>query len=315
MTKTILHEPLPVIKWTPAIGKITTPGIYDLPIEVYHSDLCEGPSISSSGLRLIDAKSPLHYWDTSPLNPDREPEGDKPHFSLGRAVHTLILGEDGFATNYAVRPEEFPDWRTKAAKEWRTAQIEAGRTVLEPKDLITIKGITNRLKAHPLVKGGILSGEIERSLIWKDPETGVWLKSRPDVLPYGGELVADLKTCSDASAEFVRRAISDHGYHMQLALCGVGIRELLGREIKDDDYALIFAETKRPFAVNVKPLSAESIFYGRLQLRRAIRKFAECFRKNEWPGPDDDGMTAHLPPWRVKRLEEEINGGMLPKDY
>ena len=115
MTKTILHEALPVIKWTPAMGKITTPGIYDLPIEVYHSDVTDGPSISSSGLRMIEDKSPLHYWDTSPLNPDREPQQDKPYFSLGRAVHTLILGEDGFATNYAVRPEEFPDWRTKAA--------------------------------------------------------------------------------------------------------------------------------------------------------------------------------------------------------
>jgi hypothetical protein len=315
MTKTILHEPLPVIKWTPAMGKITTPGVYDMPIEVYHSDICSGPSISSSGLRMIDAKSPLHYWDTSPLNPDRYVEPPKTHFDLGRAVHTLILGEEGFATKYIVRPKEWRDWRTAAAQAWRDAQAEAGLTVLVPDDLETIRGIANRLKAHPLVKGGILSGEIERSLIWKDKETGVWLKSRPDVLPYGGELVADLKTCSDASGDFVRRSINDHGYHMQLALCGIGIRELLGREISDDDYALVFVETKRPFAVNVKPIAAEAIVYGRMQLRRALRKFADCFIKNEWPGVDDDGITAHLPAWRVKQLEAEATNGMLPQEF
>jgi hypothetical protein len=315
MTKTIPHPPLPVIKWTPAMGKITTPGVYDLPIEIYHSDCADGPSISSSGLRLIDAKSPLHYWDTSPLNPDREPEADKPYFSLGRAVHTLILGEDGFASKYVTRPEEYPDWRTNAAKHWREAKVKAGRTVLEPKDLVTIRGIANRLKQHPLIQSGILSGEIERSLIWKDPETGVWLKSRPDVLPYGGELVADLKTCSDSSGEFVRRSINDHAYHMQLALCGIGLRALLNRDIGDDDYVLIFVETKRPYAVNVKPIAAEAIVYGRMQLRRALRKFADCFVKNDWPGPDDDGITAHLPPWRVKQLESEATNGLLPHEF
>ncbi|MDP2358689.1 MAG: PD-(D/E)XK nuclease-like domain-containing protein [Beijerinckiaceae bacterium] len=315
MTKTILHEALPVIKWTPAMGKVSVPGVYDMPIEIYHSDICEGPSISSSGLRLIEDKSPLHYWDTSPLNPDREPQQDKPYFNLGRAVHTLCLGEDGFATNYVVRPEEFSDWRTNAAKAWRATQIEAGRTVLKPEDKITIKGIADRLKAHPLVRGGILSGEIERSLIWKDAETDVWLKSRPDVLPYGGELVADLKTCAAADADSTRRSINDYGYHMQLALCGIGMKAVLDRDISDNDYALIFAETKRPFAINVKPIGAEAIVYGRMQLRRALRKFADCFRKKEWPGFDDDMITAGLPAWRVKQLEAEATNGMLPKDF
>ena len=33
--------------------KISEDGIYDLPIKLYHSNVCDGPSISSSGLRIL----------------------------------------------------------------------------------------------------------------------------------------------------------------------------------------------------------------------------------------------------------------------
>jgi hypothetical protein len=291
---------------------ITEPGVYDMPIEHYHGNCCAGPSISSSGLRTIDAKSPAHYWDESYLNPEYDPAEDAAHYVLGRAAHTLLLGEEGFREKFVVRPDEFDSWRTKASKAWRREQLDSGKSVLEPKDIATIKAIAGALGRDPLVSQGLLNGEIERSIIWRDSETGVWLKSRPDALPVNADLVADLKTCTSAAPRDVRNSIAEYGYHMQLALVGMGMKEVLGREISDEDFVLVFVETKRPYCVNVKPVSPDAIFAGRAQLRRAIRKFAECLEKNEWPGYEDNGITASLPKYVQDRLDSERKMGLLP---
>ncbi len=304
-------RPFTAIKWDGS--KITADGVYDMPIEAYHGDCCEGPSISSSGLRTIINQTPAHYWDTSYLNANRDPEPDKEHFNLGRAAHTLLLGESGFRQLFAIRPDEFPDWRTKAAKEWRAEQVAHGRTVITSKDVETIRRIAASLAADPLINDGLLNGEVERSIIWKDKETGIWLKSRPDALPVNADIVADLKTTSDASRRKCEQSIYEYGYHMQLALVGMGMDAVLGRKLTDDDYVLIFVETTRPYLVNVKPIDAQDIARGRSQLRSAINKFADCLSCGDWPGYEDNGMTAYLPKYARDKIDFEIQHGILPE--
>src|ERR1700680_312207 len=129
-----------------ADSAITKPGIYSITLERYHSGkACDGPSISSSGLRKIFLESPAHYWDASPYNKDRQEPKEKKVFVLGRAAHHLLLGEDDFSTLYTCRPPKFKDWRTDAAKDWRTEQEAEGRTVLVPAQLDQIRGMARSL--------------------------------------------------------------------------------------------------------------------------------------------------------------------------
>lgn len=306
------RSPFAARQWTG--DKITEPGCYLMPIEAYHSDCCAGPSVSSSGLRLLDQKSPAHYWAGSYLNPDREDdEEENANFRIGRAAHHLLLGEGGFAEKFCTRPATWDSWRTNAAKEWRAQQQAAGRTVLTDGEIKIIRGMAASLAAHPLIEGGLLNGEIERSLIWRDKETGVWLKARPDAIPVDTDIV-DLKTTADASGRGCRKSIEDNGYHMQLALVGMGMEAIFGRKADEFHYTLVFVEKKPPFAVNVKPVDPNAIWWGRKQLRRAIRRFADCAAKNDWPAYDDDTSTASLSDWYVKRLEAEAQNGMLPDE-
>jgi hypothetical protein len=301
---------LPLTKWDGQ--KIGQPGIYSLPIEFYHGDACVGPSISSSGLRTIESLTPKHFFNDSYLNPNRAPQKQKDAFDFGRAAHTLLLGESGFRDQFVVRPDIWDSWRTNDAKAWKASQIKAGKTVLDSDDIEAIKAIAESLQSDPLVSLGLLNGEIERSLIWQDKETGIWLKSRPDALPVNADIVADLKTTDRADPVSVRRTILDYGYHMQLALVGMGMKELLGRTLGNDDHVLVFVEKKAPFCVNVKPVDIEWIAAGRMQIRRALRTFADCLSKGEWPGWSDNGQTATAPDWFMKRMESEINSGLLP---
>lgn len=299
-----------VIQWQRSpIGRA---GIYaGVPMDAYHADLCIGPSISSSGLRTIEAKTPLHYFAGSYLNPDREPEEAKGHFAFGRAAHTLLLGERGFREQYAVRPEQWKDWRTAASQGWRKDQQEDGKTVLIPSQLMAIRGIAKSLEAHPLVSSGILHGLVEHTIVCQDKPTGVWLKIRPDVVPMADGVLVDMKTTTDASPDAVKRAVLNHGYPMQGALGTIVMQEALG--VKVTDFVLVFVEKDAPHAVAVTAIDNEWIYWARRQVRRAIDTFARCVETGEWPGYDVEATTS-MPTWLRSRFEEDAKHGLIPEE-
>jgi hypothetical protein len=111
-----------------------------IPLETYHLQLiCEGPSVSSSGLRTLFSESPLHFYATWSGNPARIEPKDARHFILGRAVHHLVLGEPFFAKLFCVQPERvrvpeegWVKWNNNRpiCKQWHRQQRVAGRTVL-----------------------------------------------------------------------------------------------------------------------------------------------------------------------------------------
>lgn len=288
------------------MDKIDKPGVYEIDMETYHGDCCVGPSISSSGLRDIESKTPAHYFAHSYLNPHRV-EKSSSGFALGSAAHTLILGDEEFAKRHIISP--FDSFRTKEAKLWRDDMERAGKVILTADQIETVKAMASELQRHPLIRQGILEGEVEKSLIWTDPETGVWLKARPDTLPREGWLV-DYKTTTDASDRAIDRTISDYGYHMQLALAAEGMAELgLGMP---STFALIFQETSAPFAVRVVEIDPDFIFRGAQQNRRAIRTFWSCVDTGEWPAYAGE-KTATAPHWLEDRLSKQEDAEELPK--
>jgi hypothetical protein len=290
--------------------KISEPGCYDgIPIEVYHGDVTDGPGISSSGLRTIESKTPLHYWVNSYLNPDRLPPEPKEHFVFGHAAHSLLLSEEGFKEKFVVRPDQWKDWRKDAAKEWRDEQQAAGKSVLVPEDLKIIRHIANQLAADPLVASGILQGAIEHSLIWRD-KTGVWLRARPDVIPSADGVLVDLKTTTDASPEAVQRTVLNYGYAMQGSLAGLGMEATLGTKMTD--FVLVWLEKKPPYAVRVSPVDNEWLYWAQRQLRRAIDTFAKCVETNDWPGYSGEAAI-HMPQWLRSRFEDEDKHGLIPE--
>lgn len=289
--------------------KITLPGCYvDMPMEAYHGQPCDGPSVSSSGLRTIWSESPAHFYARSSLNPNRKPEQPKDAFSLGRLAHKLLLeGRDGLEKDFAIRPDHWDSWRTKDSQTWKAEQIAAGKTVVTEDDLIDVVGMAESLARHPLVKAGILDGAVERSLIWKDPETGIWLKSRPDVIPNASGIVADLKTTSSVTDEALAKSLGSFGYHCQGALVGDGLKEVYGLDM--EAFALVWAEKVEPYCTRVTTLVPEDLERGRLQNRAALRSLARCLDTGKWPGPGgdrEDAVYLSLPAYAAKRIDTEL---------
>lgn len=300
-------------------GKITEPGIYSgVPMEVYHGDCCAGPSVSSGHLRTAESASLDEVWDDFYLNPDRRPPPEKKHFALGKAAHTLLLGESGFREEFLIQPDTYPDDESKkwsgnslSCKRWLAEAALAGKTVITSEQVEVIRGMASRLAAHPTVQTGVLNGLIEHSIFWQDEKTGLWLKARPDVIPTDSTMIADLKTGASVQPQEVRRAITNHGYHQQMALIADGLHATTGKVFTD--LVLIFVKSSRPYSINHKPLTPHAVYRGRQQNRRALDRIAEALKTGYWPGPDDDEVPASLTDWREKQLAFEEEHRLLPE--
>lgn len=289
---------------------IAKDGVYSgLPMDLYHGSCTVAPSISSSGLRTIWDKSLAHYFCESYLNPEAEPRKESEAFVFGRAAHHLLLGEDQFATKFIVRPAELEGepWNSNrtACKRWLFKQREAARTVLLDSDIKIIRGMVKSLGKHPLIKAGILNGEVERSLIAKDKETGVYLKSRPDVIPMDSGDFADLKTCTSVDYDDLARSIAEFGYHQQGALVGETYKAITGREMTS--FTLVFVEKKPPYCVRIVTLKPTDLDLGARQNRAALRMFAEALKTGEWQGYEDqDSEFIELPKWYQDRADHRL---------
>lgn len=283
---------------------ITQPGVYEVPFADYHGkEICDGPSISSSGLRTL-AKCPAKYWYNSNLNPSRPPESNASHFSLGKAAHDLILDGVGWPSRYHVLPSGF----TRAGtKKWADAIAEAdaaeseGKTILKADDHATVLGMAEAIRKHPIHKA-LSRGKAEQTIVWKDAETGVWLRCRPDFLPDAQLFVPDYKTTASADPDDFAKSVANFGYHQQAALYLDGLAAVFGE--RDRQFYFIAQEKDAPYIVQPFAIDAESVAWGRRLNRKAIRTFARCLETNEWPGYASDFVTVGLPRWKSEQLEK-----------
>lgn len=287
---------------------ITKPGVYRMSLDWYHQQCCDGPSTSSSELRTLFNKSPAHAWVDSSLNtkreePDEEEDAkkrltEKKNFILGRAAHHLLLGEDDFHTGFIVRPDEAPDgtgrpWNgnNSSCKEWLVKQAKAGRTVLTSANIKQIRGMAYALAAHSLVQTGLLEGDVELSLVWQDKKTGIWLKSRPDVIPTASGDFADLKTTSFYGDDLDRQA-RDCRYDIQAALAKWGCKAVLRMDLVS--FSLVYASVKPPHLVDVLMIHQNDIGEAEKDLRVAVDTLAWCHRNNNWFGPSGTQQKERL---------------------
>ncbi|MBR9807414.1 MAG: hypothetical protein GYB49_09350 [Alphaproteobacteria bacterium] len=281
-------------------GTIKKPGIYlNIPIQDYHgrADLFDGPSISNTGLRKIEA-CPEKFWDSSPLNPNGEPEPETNAMRFGRMAHVLCV-EKRWPSDIVISP--YDDFRTKEAKEWKAAQEADGLTVFKEKEVADIQGMAERLAREPLMDLALSGGIIEASLIWKDEATGIWIKSRPDMIP-NDTILADYKTTESAEKSDIERAIDKYGYHCQLALMAEGMAKVCGRVM--ESFSLVLQEKKRPYTVTVAPLYDIDIEWGARLNRFALDRLARCLEAHDWPSYHEGPVACGLPAYARKRLEE-----------
>lgn len=306
---------------------ITAPGAYpDISNEDYHGrEICPAPSISSTGLKKmvghlgLQSKgcSPRHYWESSPLNPRRKPQEQTDALRLGSAFHDALLLPDRWrdADCYHVTPEGFSRAKSKAmADEIAAADMAAadGCTIVSFDEHEEITAMVAAMRANPLVDAVLANGQAEVTLAFKDEETGVWLRARPDWLLDSKRYGINVKTTADASHSGFQSDVTKYRYAMSAALELDAIEAVFG--IRPANY--LHPVIEKPARGSWEPgnylpvalweLPAEDIEYGRMLNRRAIRLFADCLSADRWPGYADEPAMCGIAPWLKRQIDTAI---------
>lgn len=282
---------------------ITEPGVYDLSAEVYHGQPCPELSLSSTGARTLISECPAAYRYGV-----QEP---KTEFEIGNAAHLLCLQPEDFAAH--VVEIEQDDYRTKDARAARDEARAAGKIPLLPAQATMVRAMRNAIMADPVGSLAFRNGKPEQSLFWRDPEFGIWCKTRPDWLPDHRRYLVDIKTTTCAAPAAFTKAIASYGYHQQAAWYLDGVEAVFG--VRPERFAFVAVEKKEPYLVSTFWLDEEAIGWGRILNRKARGLFAWCLRNDTWPGyrPDPVGapgaFTASLPSWTLKDLQIRHEAG------
>ena len=176
-----------------------------------------------------------------------------------------------------------PRGNTLSCKNWIAEKRLDGYTVLRDSHLVKINRMAQTLSAEPMIQNGLLNGLIEASMFWKDEETGIWLKWRPDAIPTDGGDFGDLKVVADISDEGISKGIGERGYHQQGGLGAEGAKIVLQKEM--NTFALVYVESDEPHAARVVVVHPDDIADGIEANRWALRAFRQALDTGYWPGP------------------------------
>jgi hypothetical protein len=273
--------------------RITEPGVYDIPAEVYHQQ----SALSASGMKkLLPPSCPaiFRYEQDHPQPPKKE-------FDFGHAAHRLVLGA---GEDLAVI--DAPDWKTKSARDQKDAARAEGFVPLLPQDMDKARTMADEVRRHPLASALFQGGRPEQSLFWNDAVTGIARRARLDWLSDPREsrlIVADYKTTTSVDLDDIERSVYEYGYNVQNVQYTDAVRALgLGGE--DTVMVFVFQMKTPPFLIRVVQLEQMALKIGRAKIRAAIDKYRECLSAGVWPGYDDIAYAA-LPVWGEKKDSEE----------
>jgi hypothetical protein len=213
------------------------------------------------------------------LNPNRFPDESTHALDIGRAAHSLALGEPEFNKYFVISP--YDDFRKKEAQAWRDEQT---RTVIKAEDFETIKAVALVQQRSAQCMRAFEQGKAERSLIWQDEETGIWLKARPDWLPDEPDkrFICEYKTALTIEPSRMSNDAFKYGYHMQAALQVDAVQGVLG--VKPLGVCHVVQEKDPPYLAELRMFTDEQLDDGRFLYRRALEIFAACLKENNWPG-------------------------------
>lgn len=232
----------------------------------------------------------------------------------------LIMEAEGWADKIAVfgtpmdgLPENKPLKITatlaqKSAFKTRLEErvVELKKNIIDAEQLEQATAMANTCLAHPRLKQLFSEGKAEQCLYWRDEDTGVLCKSRPDYMRRLGDppfwCLSDLKSTGSASPSeepggFARVA---HGldYHVQDAMMRDGMNTISG----ENNAIVVFVavERERPFAIAPYTLDEDAVQLGRELYKEALEIYKQCLAKNEWPGYSERLTTLKFPGYAYK---------------
>lgn len=252
----------------------------------YHAD----KDILSSSMLKNALISPAHYIETL-----LEPHTDTPDKAFGTLIHALVLEPQTvppLIAVYAGSTTDRADWLAfKAANKGRYCLTHADLTQAE---LMSDMARNAMFRGRPFYKF-IEEGEVEPSIYYDDPTTGISCRTRPDLLH--PDFTFDLKTTRHSlPSQFQKDAISMH-YDLSAYMYTLS-RVLLERTSTPKPFVLVPVDSNPPHGTHFMPCSAAFLENGMKKYNTALATIKACSSLDHWPTLDGE-IEMDLMPWQV----------------
>jgi hypothetical protein len=227
--------------------------------------------VSASDIKTF-LKSPLGYYYQKNIAEKKQSEGR--HFSIGSALHEIILEPELFITNYVVAPKF--DKRTKEGKlNFEMFELHsANKTILFEDEMDMIKQIADNAVNNKTFVELLKNSYRELSFYTVDDKTGIKLRMRPDIMPIDKSTLVDIKSCTDSSPRSFKSDVYKYGYSVSAAFYG----DFLKRE----NYVFAAMEKQPPYQVALYSLDDDMMEYGRKQYRMGLDLLRWSIDNNYW---------------------------------
>ena len=271
-------------------------------------------SIDQSQLKQF-LKNPAD-WAYHRLNDDHKPTDA---MKFGTAFHAYLLG-----TSDVVSLPEGESFRSKDNQKWRADQLEAGNIIVSYNDMQLLKrmkeGIeqTSLMPEYPDYMEIIEQGTKEQCIEWKDRQTCLMLKAKPDLIPAGTDYLVDLKTAQKADAESFAKEVINYGYHIQTVFYRAAVAACKpdafdrGSKAPSTMQFWVFEKTDacdwQPFSISddnpITNLAATSIRQALLGIALMVKKAKEEGYAENTPDPVDAAAKYALRHGFNKKVKE-----------
>lgn len=273
-----------------------------IPMEDYVRDNVGAPvpTLSSGLAHRLLTRSPLHAWWGHPkLNPGWQ-EAKAEAFDIGTAAHDLII--EGHTDRIVV--VDAGDWRTKDAREQRDAARAEGKLPLLARQYEEVKAMLEPAKAAFESDDLMALGKLdpEETFVWADPNTGAWLRCRPDWVTTDRKIIVSYKTTQNAEPGAFTRQMLGLGYEMQAMFEIAGVDAIC--EVPNRAYVWLVQETAPPHACSLIGLSPAMLDYAAARFDAAVHLWAQCRELNQWPGYPPRVCYPDPPAWALAQQME-----------
>jgi len=279
--------------------------IPNLPAAEYHAR----PEISKHGL------DDFHRCPAWFKYRRENPQETTPALRWGSIVDEAVFTPTEFARNSVVLPADAPSRPTernrkakkpseetiRAIEFWDKFDAEnAGKDVITAEENATLNATVAAIQNHTSAARLFTTGErlVQSSLFWSDPQTGVAMRARPDMIVrrsgHERDIIVDLKTAESAEREAFGKAANTWRYHVQAAIYTAAWKQITGR---DAAFVFVVVEKKEPYLVACYVASARMLVTGEKHFRRDLAAYAECLQSGNWPGYADTIQELELPVW------------------
>ena len=277
----------------------------------YHTDYLSGVSHSMlntfrQSVGDFHNKYVLGKWDNKRVKA----------FDFGSAFHAWILERDLFWEKVALQPchnkvgaKNKAAWEEFSIQEKKKAWISVSEMeqIKEMEAAVLEDSEASKWAVH-------LAGINEKMVAWKGTKESMGVacsvKCKPDrYLPdemtgLATDVVVDLKTTGDVSADAVAKSAASFNYHCQAALYCSGVEAI--NDGVTCRHISVFVSKNPPYEVASVEYSPEALEVGRAMNRKTLIELADCMAYKQFSGRMGNKLTTlDLPQWYYRKWQAE----------